>query len=162
MKSNLVPFCGAVALTVAAGIGIAAQAKPEKPNERNVIVSVVGCVEREADYRKRISDGKGGTLGSGAGAANEFVLTFAKSVPTSGVHTERTHTPVGTSGLEEVYSITGNLEDELKREVGRQVEVTGYVEVDKSYGTLQVKDLPRMNISQWHRVGDFCPRPAKQ
>ncbi len=60
-----------------------------------------------------------------------------------------------------VYAITGNREDELKREVGRQVEVTGYVEVDESKGTSKVKDLPRMNISQWGRVQDFCPERKK-
>lgn len=162
MRLKVLPVGGALALAVVtAGVGVAAQEKPAKTTERAAVASVVGCVEREADYRKRTSDGKGGPLGSGAGAANEFVLTFAKLVPTKGVHTDATHKPTGTTGLEEVYGITGKLEDELKREVGRQVEVTGYVEVDTSYGTTKVKDLPRMNVSQWHRVGDFCPRPSK-
>jgi len=160
MRSNLISLGAAVVLALTS-VGVAAQKKAEKANERDVIVSVVGCVELEADYRKQISEGRGGTLGSGAGAANEFVLTLAKSVPTKGVHTEKTHTPVGTSGLEEVYSVTGKREDELKREVGRQVEVTGFVEVDKSAGTPRVKDLPRLNISSWTRVADFCPSSKK-
>jgi hypothetical protein len=162
MRSKLVCFGGAAALALsAASVDASAQDKAAKASERDVIVSVVGCVELEADYRKRIADGKGGTLGSGAGAANEFVLTFARSVSTKGVHTEETHAPVGTSGLEEVYSITGRLEDELKREVGRQVEVTGYVEVDESAGTPKVKDLARMHINQWTRLEDFCPNPKR-
>ena len=155
-------FSGALAVALAASsVGAAARQSVAKAHEKDVIVNVVGCVELESDYRKRIANGKGGTLGSGVGVANEFVLTFAKVVPQKEVHTEATHAPVGTSGLDEVYSVTGKLEDALKREVGRQVEVTGYVEVDESAGTLKVKDLPRLNITQWTPVQDFCPNPKK-
>jgi hypothetical protein len=143
-----------------AGAGVPTQSSAQAPQRRDVI-NVVGCVEREADYRKRINNGKGGALGSGAGAANEFVVTFAKIVPGTGVHDQKTHAPVGTTGLEEVYAVTGKLEDELKREVGRQVEITGYIEVDESHGTTKVKDLPRMNADHWSRVADYCPRPSK-
>lgn len=158
MRSKLVWSGAITAGLIVTGAGLAAQAKPGTAAEKSVIVSVVGCVERETDYRKRTADSR---AGRGVGTGNEFVLTFAKSVSTVGVHTDKTHTPTGTSGLEEVYRITGNLEDELKREIGRHVEVTGYVEVDESNGTAHIRDLPRMNVGQWHRVGDFCPRPGK-
>jgi len=82
-------------------------------------------------------------------------------VPTTGIKTDATYAPVGTSGLEEVYAVAGNREDALKREIGRQVEIAGYVEVDKSKGTLKVKDLPRLNASQWTRIQDYCPNPKK-
>lgn len=122
----------------------------------------MGCVELEADFRKRTGDTRGGTLTSGAGTGNEFVLTYAMSVPTSGIKTDATYSTKGTTGLEEVYTVTGNREDALKREIGRQVEVTGYVEVDNSKGTLKIKDLPRLNASSWTRVQDFCPMPKKK
>lgn len=132
-----------------------------KAHQKEVVVNIVGCVELEPDFRKRTGDRRGGTLSSGAGTGNEFVLTYAKSVPTEGIKTDETYAPVGTSGLEEVYAVTGNREDALKREVGRQVEITGYVEVDNSKGTLKVKDLPRLNASQWTRIQDYCPNSKK-
>ncbi len=151
----------ALALMVAS-TGVAARQTDQKAHEKEVVVSIVGCVELESDFRKRTGDRRGGTLTSGAGTGNEFVLTYAKSVPTTGIKTDETYAPVGTTGLEEVYTVTGNREDALKREVGRQVEITGYVEVDNSKGTLKVKDLPRLNASQWTRIQDYCPNPKKK
>ena len=163
MRLNSGLFGGALALGLAtASIGVAAQQSAEKAQEKTVIVNIVGCVELESDFRKRTGDRRGGTLSSGAGTGNEFVLTYAKSVPTTGIRTDATYEPVGTTGLEEVYAVTGNREDSLKREIGRQVEVTGYVEIDNSKGTLKVKDLPRINISQMTRVQDYCAMPKKK
>jgi len=133
-----------------------------KAHEKETIVSIVGCVELESDFRKRTGDKRGGTLTTGAGTGNEFVLTYARSVPNGGIKTDTSFETVGTTGLEEVYTVTGNREDALKREVGRQVEVMGYVEVDNSKGTLKVKDLPRLNASSWTRVQDYCPMPKKK
>ena len=161
LKSGL--FGGVLALGLAtASVGVAAQQSAGKAREKTVIVNIVGCVELEADFRKRTGDTRGGTLTTGAGTGNEFVLTFARSVPTTGIKTDETYEPVGTTGLEEVYAVTGNSEDALKREVGRQVELTGYVEIDNSKGTLKVKDLPRLNASRWTRIQDYCAQPKKK
>lgn len=117
------------------------------------VVTVVGCVQRETDYRAQINDGKGGVAGTGAGAANEFVLRSVRSVSSD------TLKPRSTTGAspEEVYSVTGNLERELERAVGHQVAVSGYVEVAKTEGTEKVKDLPRLNAIGWHTVSQQCP-----
>ena len=147
---------------MAASTGVAARQNDAKAHDKEVVVNIVGCVELEADFRKRTGDTRGGTLTSGAGTGNEFVLTFARSVPATGIKTDATYEPVGTTDLEEVYAVTGNREDALKREVGRQVEITGYVEVDNSKGTLKVKDLPRLNASQWTRIQDYCAQPKKK
>jgi hypothetical protein len=40
-------------------------------------ITIVGCVQREAEYREAHAGGRGGTLGTGVGAGNEFVLTNA-------------------------------------------------------------------------------------
>lgn len=165
MRLNPGLFGGALALGLAtASIGVAAEQTDQKAREKQVIVSITGCVELESDFRKRTGDRRGGTLSSGAGTGNEFVLTYAKSVPTKGILTGETYAPVGPTGLEEVYAVTGNSEDALKREIGRQVEITGYVEIDNSDGTLRVKDLPRLNASRWTRIQDYCamPMPKKQ
>jgi hypothetical protein len=164
MRFSGVAFGGAVALALAvATIGAGAQEKTIeaiKANERNVVVNIVGCVEREADYRKQINQGKGGPLNSGVGQGDEYILRFAKSVP-NGVVSKKTLASTGTTGSEDIYSVTGKSEDELKLEVGRQVEVTGYVEVAKSDGTLKVHQLPRLHIDKWNRVAESCPRTKK-
>ena len=40
-------------------------------------VTVVGCIQREADYRQAHEQGRGGAMGTGMGAGNEFVLINA-------------------------------------------------------------------------------------
>jgi hypothetical protein len=54
--------------------------QPHQPSDRSATksqVTLVGCVQRESDYRKAHSEGRGGALGMGAGVDNEFVLTEA-------------------------------------------------------------------------------------
>jgi hypothetical protein len=136
--------CGAGVVLVLASVAPQAQEKPAA-NE----VALVGCVELERDYRARKESGKGGVLGSGVGVGNEFVLTNARTVPAPG---RGRGAAVGTSGAPGAdYGLTGRLERELLRSVGRQVEVVGVIEADKQ-GDLQV-----LQINLWHPVGDFCP-----
>jgi hypothetical protein len=107
-------------------------------------VTLIGCVELERDYRARKESGRGGALGSGVGVGNEFVLTNAKAVPAGG----RRGQAAGTGGGED-YQLTGKLEKDFLRHVGRQVEVIGIIEKDAS--------MPKVNVSLWHPVGDYCP-----
>ena len=153
MKRQLIAGIAAVALgatTLAAqtakpatGRGGTAQAKNE--------VTIVGCVEFEQDYRKRMAAGRGGVLGSGAGAADEFVITNVRPADA----------PKNAGGGGGVYSVTGTQEKNLKRDVGRQVEIVGMIENAGKPSTgaelKDISDLPRINISTWHPVGDFCP-----
>jgi hypothetical protein len=116
------------------------------------VITVTGCVEKETAYRTSIADGKGGTLGSGAGAANEYVLRSVQIV------SRETLKPTGTTSreYEDVYSVTGKLEHELDRAVNHQIAMSGYIEVLKSNGTEKVKDLPNLNAVGWHVVSDHC------
>ena len=163
MRLNVVAFVGAAVLALVAINGVAqentakAQDKAIKANEKNVVVNIVGCVEREADYRKSIGEGKGGPANSGVGQANEYILRYTKSVP-DGAVSKRTVASTGKAAHEEIYSVTGKSEDELKAEVGREVEVTGYVEVAKSNGSLKVSDLPRLHVDKWTRLAASCPK----
>jgi len=93
-----------------------------------------------------------GTLGSGVGAGNEYVLRSVETVKAD------TLKPTGTSSriYEEVYAVTGNLEHELDKAVGHTVAMSGYVEVEKSKGTEKVKDLPNFKAVGWHSVSDSC------
>ena len=151
-----------LASAVCAGVPYASAA--QQPNQKDPtrsaldVITVTGCVEKEADYRASISEGKGGTLGSGAGAPNEYVLRSVQTV------SQDTLKPTGTSArtYEEVYSVTGDLEHELAKAVGHQIAMSGYVEVAKSNGTERVKDLPNFKAVGWHMVSDRCPATAKR
>jgi hypothetical protein len=114
-----------------------AQQGPAKPNE----VTLIGCIELERDYRARKDAGKGGVLGTGVGVGNEFVLTNAK--PPTG----RGRTAAGPGAD---YELTGRLERDFLRHVGRQVEVVGVIEKDGD-------GLPAIDVMLWHPVGDYCP-----
>jgi hypothetical protein len=150
------------AQTVAQRQGQPASAAGVQQNE----ITVVGCVEFEQDYRKRMAAGRGGVLGSGVGAADEFVLTNVRppqdAVGTSGrganAGPRRTDAP-GPGGA--VYTLTGPQEQTLKRDVGRQVEVVGVIENAGKPSTgaelTDISDLPRIAITTWHPVNDFCP-----
>jgi hypothetical protein len=88
-------------------------------------VTVTGCIQREADYRKARDAGRGGAAGTGVGAGNEFVLTEAK--PAAGA--KDTSSPAGTTGTSAsgsmAYELTGPNEGQLTQHVGRRVEITG-------------------------------------
>ena len=148
----------------------AAQAGPAVKHEhaaaRENEVEVIGCVELEADYRKRMAAGRGGALGSGVGAANEFVLTDIRPInadagaPGRGRGNANQPGMTGAAGGG-VYALTGDQEKNLTRDVGRQVAVVGIIEnAGKPSTGADVKDvseLPRIQITTWHPAGDFCP-----
>jgi hypothetical protein len=84
-------------------------------------ITLVGCVQREADYRRSQDAGKGGVAGTGVGAGNEFVLVNASASksPTPGA-------TAGTSGsIPAAYELTGPNEGQAGTYVGKRVEITG-------------------------------------
>ena len=50
-----------------------AQTSTQITEQRETPIALVGCLQRESDYRREHSLGRGGALGAGAGAADEFV-----------------------------------------------------------------------------------------
>ena len=175
MKTQLISIGAVLLMAAAHGSTMTAQRSQstpptaQKPGQRVAKaaaapgqVVLVGCVELESDYRKRMSAGRGGALGTGAGAGDEFVITNVR--PASG--------EVGTSGSRKpdapgagsgggIYTLTGSQEKNLKREVGRQIEVVGKLETAGKESTgaelKDISDLPRINIDTWHPVRDYCP-----
>lgn len=110
--------------------GASASSQPTAPAEQ---VTVVGCIEREADYRRAKDAGRGGVAGTGVGAGNEFVLTNASlskgtrtgATGTAGANPE---TPTGTAGAmatSTAYELTGAGEGQASQHVGRRVEISG-------------------------------------
>jgi hypothetical protein len=121
-----------MATAVALNVGVSAQAgqapvqtPPPAPQEMKAPaqqVTLVGCVQKEADYRRARDAGKGGVVGTGVGAANEFVLINAATSP------EAPPAPVGTSGTvtgTDAFELTGSNEGKAEQFVGRRVEIVG-------------------------------------
>ncbi len=153
MKHRMALGTAVLALLLSAGLNAQAQAPAAKPGE----VTVIGCLQREADFRRITNSGRGGTLGTGVGQGNEYVLSNAMAPDAAPIraNTRRANgqAPVATSGAAaKHYMLTGKLEDNMLRDVGRMVEVVGTVENGKS-----AADLARLTITVWHPVGDYCP-----
>ena len=94
-------------------------------------ISLVGCVQRETDYRRQNDSGRGGFLGFGGGLGDEYVLVNASrgAAGPAGDCTTR------TGG--EAYELTGPAEDDLEAYVGRRVVISGTrkeAEVDRATG----------------------------
>jgi hypothetical protein len=110
-------------------------AQPAQDRAEAQQVTLVGCVQSEADYRKAHDLGRGGAVGTGAGVGNEFVLTNASATggamagsPTgTGTATGTAGTATGTSGASATaaFEITGENESKLAQYVGQRVEITG-------------------------------------
>jgi hypothetical protein len=90
-------------------------------------VTVVGCVQREADYRKANNLGRGGAAGSGVGGGNEFVVANAMMAPGAGGGAAASGAPTGTGGTASTtaYEVTGPNEGQLASHIGRRVEIVG-------------------------------------
>jgi hypothetical protein len=80
-------------------------------------VSLIGCIQREADYRQQHHSGKGGFLGFGGGLGNEYVLINASP--------RRGSRDCATASQGEAYELTGSEEGDLKPFVGQRVAITG-------------------------------------
>ena len=93
-------------------------------------VTLTGCIQREADYRRSIGAGGGGATGTGAGLTDEFVLIEALA-PTTGSATAPTAT--GTSGTTgTTYALTGSHEGDAGALVGKRVEIIGTVKQENT------------------------------
>jgi hypothetical protein len=152
-----------------------AQTTPAAADEKPAVqinneITVTGCLMREAEYRKLHNAGRGGVLGSGVGVGDEFVL--ANAMPTRNTPEGRrggqrgdrvTGRPVGVgttgSAAGRNYALTGPAERNLVSDIGRMVQVVGKVENagKAADADAAVEDLPRITISVWHPVGDYCP-----
>jgi hypothetical protein len=96
----------AVLVCSAAQIIAAGQVPVKKDSEP---ITVAGCVQKEADYRKANDKGRAGVAGTGIGADNEFVLINVKTTTAGGP----------------AYELTGANEKLAAAHVGHRVEITG-------------------------------------
>lgn len=98
----------------------------QKAESASQTVTMVGCIQGEADYRKAGNLGRGGTAGTGVGVGNELVLidvtiTSAGAPPAAGAAT-------GTTGAAaRDYKLTGTNEGKAVQFRGKRVEITGTI-----------------------------------
>ncbi len=112
-------------------VGLSGVAAAQSPASQTIIS---GCVVSESEYRKMQDAGRGGVVGTGVGAGNEFILAQASEGPSpiGDATSARSVMPsaTGTSGstgatAATAYELSGSGEGQLSRFVGRRVELTG-------------------------------------
>lgn len=127
MKMRVACAVSAAALLSSA----AAMAQDETIEQQEMAVSLVGCIQRESDYRRQQGAGAGGFLGFGGGLGDEYVLINALRGTTGSAGDCSAHTTGGA------YELTGSEEDELESFVGHRVAIRGVMkeaEVDVATG----------------------------
>lgn len=96
-------------------------------------VTIIGCVHKEADFRRAKNLGKGGAVGTGVGAKDEFVLINASTSTTGTAAPAPTGTTGAPAGSDE-FEVTGKNEEQLGAFVGKRVEVTGTIKAADTRG----------------------------
>lgn len=90
-------------------------------------ITLVGCLQTEADYRRAQDAGRGGVAMTGAGLGNEYVLIQTEGAGGPGGYEPAGNADCGSSTAfaGTAYELTGTRERELAQFVGRRVEITG-------------------------------------
>jgi hypothetical protein len=127
---NMRAACGLTAAALSSLLGTAAHADDDIKAEETPI-SLVGCIQRETEYRRENNSGKGGFLGFGGGLGDEYVLIHA-SRGADGAFGD-----CSTAGGGEAYELTGSVEEDLEPFVGQRVAIAGTrkeAEIDAATG----------------------------
>jgi hypothetical protein len=128
-------------------------------------VTVTGCIQREADYRRSTAAGRGGAAGTGVGTGNEFVLANATMSPAGAAATSGANPPAatGTAGSNRAYELTGSKEGDAAAHVGKRVEITGKMKASDAAGgpTASVPGsqdlkLPELEVSSIRETTGTC------
>jgi hypothetical protein len=106
-----------------------ANKQPEAP------VTLVGCVMREADYRKAKDSGKGGPVGTGLGRGDEFVLVNAMKTTAGNSNAASSidcASATGSGASGQAFELGGSREKDAAKYVGQRVEITGTLKEAKT------------------------------
>ena len=127
---NMKVACGLTAVALSSLLGTPAYAADDVEVEEAPI-SVVGCIQRETDYRRLNDSGKGGFLGFGGGLGDEYVLVNASR------GAEGAFGDCAAAAGGEAYELTGSAEENLEAFVGQRVAIAGVrkeAEIDPATG----------------------------
>ena len=106
-------------------------ASPQATAGAGQTVTITGCIQAEADYRKAQNLGRGGAAGSGVGGGNEFVLVDAKMASAASAGG-----PTGTAGAAaQAYELTGTNEGKAAQFAGKRVEISGMLKPAETSGS---------------------------
>lgn len=100
------------------------QAAGQSIDDDDTPIALIGCVQREADYRRTHDLGRGGVGATGLGRDNEYVLINASKMDAAGA-VSPANVVCSFQGSAEAYELTGNRERELEPFVGRVVQISG-------------------------------------
>ena len=156
MTPTFLRACGAV---VALGLSMAAFAQtpaqqpaqprtqtttpaPQQAGSADQAVTVVGCIQSEADFRKARNLGRGGTAGTGVGVGNEFVLIDAKMAAAAGAPPAAGAATGTTGAAAQVYKLTAKNEGKTSQFVGKRVEITGTLKPAEATGASTRRPTP--------------------
>ena len=101
----------------------ASTTKAQKVDSPAQPVTLIGCVQKESDYRKAHNIKKGGGMNMGIGDGDEYMLINVARV--SGGVPSVTAAGDCTGGSGEAIELTGPKEEQFKNWVGKRVEVSG-------------------------------------
>jgi hypothetical protein len=87
--------------------------------EEDTPIYLVGCIQRESDYRRQQRIGKGGFLGTGAGDGDEYVLVNASR------GSDGTTGDCAAAADGDAYELTGSGESDLEGFIGQRVAISG-------------------------------------
>ena len=129
-------------LAVGLALGVASFAvAAQEPVIKQSEVRLVGCVEMEQAFRTKIRE-----TAEGVGQS-DMVLTRAKPAAGAG-------TPRAMSGD---FILTGRLEAQLSTEVGRAVEIVGFIEDEATHDSMMArKSARRLFVKIWHPAAGAC------
>ena len=114
-------------LTMAAVAFTSAAAFAQSTKQPATPVTLVGCLQREADYRKTHDLGKGGTVNTGLGGGDEYVLINASRGASASADVD-----CSFQGSTEAYELTGKREHDLKPYIGKVVQISGTMKEAKT------------------------------
>jgi len=118
---------GAVLLSSLAFVPAAAQTSSSTASQIGkqsaAQVTLVGCLQREADYRRAHDLGKGGAAGTGLGSGDEYMLVHASRAEGSAAAAPTADCTSQGSG--DTYELTGSREHDLRSLVGHVVQING-------------------------------------
>ena len=106
--------------------------QPAAPSQQ---VTVTGCIQREADFRKARDAGRGGALQTGVGVGNEFILADASTAPSAtSTRGADAPAPAATTGGTAAYELSGRDESKAEQFVGKRVEIAGMLKAAETAG----------------------------
>ena len=123
---NIRYTCAVIGAAVLLGAPAVAQTtQPETTGQSSI--TLVGCLQTEADYRRAQDAGRGGVAMTGVGLDNEYVLIQTEGAGGPGALDPNANADCksSTAFAGTAYELTGERERDLAEFVGRRVEITG-------------------------------------